>query len=344
MNFTISIEGTDLSVPAAAGETVLDALLAADVPFAYSCQAGNCGTCRCELISGEILELEYSEHALSVQERERQIVLACRSQVWGDVTVRRLDAEEFMVHPSRVMLCRVAEKVMLTHDIVGLRLNIETGGPYSFSAGQYARLATVDAPDLMRDYSMANSPDDPTLEFHIRTLSGGKVSHRLAQLQAGDPVRVSGPSGTSYLRAQHGGPMLAVAGGSGFAPIRSIVDTALKRVAGQQIHVYLGVRAVRDVYGLPIMERWRRCGVRVHVVLSESNGEAGPYRTGLVTDAVAMDLPDLTGFKAYVAGPPPMVEAVTGLLRARGVPSRDVHADAFYPAAGVNPQRSPLTA
>ena len=108
MSHTIRIDGTAETALAESGDTVLDALLMAGVGFSYSCQAGNCGTCKCELVDGEILELEHSEHALSAADRARGIVLACRSQVWSDVTIRKLDEEEFLVHPSRVLQCRVA--------------------------------------------------------------------------------------------------------------------------------------------------------------------------------------------------------------------------------------------
>src|SRR5690349_18244419 len=118
MTWTITVAGDAQPVPAEDGETILDALLMHGVGFAYSCQAGNCGTCKCEYVSGEIAELEYSEHALSAAERSRGTILACRTQVWGDVNIRRLSAEEFVMHPSRIMQCRVESKEPLTHDVV----------------------------------------------------------------------------------------------------------------------------------------------------------------------------------------------------------------------------------
>ncbi|HXF17313.1 MAG TPA: 2Fe-2S iron-sulfur cluster-binding protein, partial [Burkholderiales bacterium] len=151
MSFTVTVADLDQSVPAEEGQTVLDALLAHGVGFAYSCQAGNCGTCRCELISGDIMELEYSEHALSAEERSRGLVLACRSQVWGDVVVRRLEAEDFVVHPSRVLRCKVADLTPLTHDILRLRMEILSGGPFTFSAGQFASLEFPVAAGAVRD-------------------------------------------------------------------------------------------------------------------------------------------------------------------------------------------------
>ena len=346
MSVTVTVADLNQSAPAEEGQTVLDALLAHGIGFAYSCQAGNCGTCRCELVSGDIMELEYSEHALSADERRRGIVLACRSQVWGDVVVRRLTAEDFVVHPSRVLRCKVVDLTALTHDILRLRMDIVAGGPFAFSAGQFASLEFPVAPGTVRDYSMANRPDEKQLEFHIRVMPApNSVSGRLAAaLKPGDMVRVSGPLGTSYLRARHAGAMLCIAGGSGLAPVKSIVETALEDGFDQPVHLYFGARAERDVYFeaelAELQRRFRR--FKGHIVLSESAVESAatllPRRYGLVTEAVAADFAAMKGFKAYFAGPPPMVDAATALVRERGVESRDVHADAFFPAASATMQ------
>src|SRR5688572_9082045 len=219
----ITLEGHDRPVPVEAGDTILASLLRAGVPFPFSCQAGNCGTCKCELLAGDVLELGHSEHALSAEERARGLILACRTQVWDDTVVRRIDTEELVVHPSRVMRCRVLELEDLTHDIKGVRLAVEAGGPFTFSAGQYAQLEF--APGLSRHYSMASTPDEPELVFHIRHMPDGRTSRYVAmQLKVGDRVKVSGPLGIAYLRDAHRGPVLLVAGGSGLAPIQSIVS------------------------------------------------------------------------------------------------------------------------
>jgi ferredoxin-NAD(P)+ reductase (naphthalene dioxygenase ferredoxin-specific) len=345
MTLTVTVADLNQSAPAEEGETVLAALLAHGIGFAYSCQAGNCGTCKCELVSGDVLEMEYSEHALSPYERSRGIVLACRSQMWGDVVVRRLDSEDFVVHPSRVMRCRVAGIDNLTHDILRLTLEIVAGGPFTFSAGQYAQLELPVAPGISRDYSMANRPDQPLLEFHVRVMPGGSVSQRIATaLKVGDMVKVSGPMGTSYLRVQHSGPMLCIAGGSGLAPVKSIAETALASGFAEPVHLYFGVRAERDVYFETELARLqkRHDNFKPHIVLSEPAAPFSwntllPRRYGFVTDAVAADFESFTGCKAYFAGPPPMVDAATELVKARGVGLRDIHADAFFPAAADVP-------
>lgn len=341
MTYSIEIDRTDVVVPAEGGDTILDALLRAGVGFSYSCQAGNCGTCKCELVSGDIFELEYSEHALAASQRARNVVLACRSQVWGDVRIRTLVEEDFIVHPSRVMRCCVASLDRLTHDIWRLRLEIDSGGPYTFSAGQYASLEFPFAAGIYRDYSMANGPHESVLEFHIREMPGGAVSAGLGdKLRVGDVVRVSGPLGTAYLREAHSGPVIAIAGGSGLAPIRSILSTMRRKGLANPVHVYLGVRDERDFYGASELDSIVSgyVGSAAHVVLSEaslpeSGGGPSGRRYGLVTEAVDADFDSLEGFMAYLAGPPVMVEAATALLEHKGVASRDIHADAFYPAA-----------
>lgn len=338
MSITITVEGDPQVANAEAGDTILGALLRSGIGFAYSCEAGNCGTCKCELVQGDILELEYSEHALPAAEHDKGVVLACRTQVWGDTTIRRLSAEEFIMHPSRVMACKVEALDFLTHDILRLRLAIVSGGPYTFSAGQFAKVVFAFSGGEPRDYSMANTPDEEILEFHIRCVPGG-ISEKLpTHLKLGDGVKVSGPFGTSYLRARHAGPILAVAGGSGLAPIRSILYTALAKGTNQPIHLYFGVRGERDVYAeaeLRTLQVQHR-NLTVHIVLSEEGGSSSNRRHGMVTDAVRADFPSLEGFMAYLAGPPPMVESATELITQIGIPARDVHADAFY-ATGESP-------
>jgi len=276
-----------------------------------------------------VLELEHSEHALAPEERAKGIVLACRTQVWDDAVVRRIDAEELVLHPSRVMRCRVVEIEDLTHDIKGVRLAIEAGGPFHFSAGQYAQVEF--APGLSRHYSMANTPRDAELAFHIRHMPGGRTSaYAATQLRAGDQVKVSGPLGVAYLRDKHAGPTLLVAGGSGLAPIQSILRTMLERGHDAPVTLYFGVRSERDLYHEALLKDLaaRHPNFSYQVVLSEQKGASG-RRYGLVHQAIDLQ-PDAGAVMAYLAGPPVMVEAASALLASRGLASRQIHADAFY--------------
>jgi CDP-4-dehydro-6-deoxyglucose reductase/ferredoxin-NAD(P)+ reductase (naphthalene dioxygenase ferredoxin-specific) len=330
MPVQIAVEGTPAPVAAEPGDTILDALILAGVPFPYSCQAGNCGTCKCELVDGDVFELEHSEHALSADERARGLILACRTQVWGDTRIRRLESEDLVIHPSRVMRCRVVALDDLTHDIKSVRLVAESGGPFTFSAGQYAQVEF--GPGMSKHYSMANTPAEPELEFHIRRMPGGRTSTYVGtQLKVGDGVKVSGPLGSSYLRDQHAGAVLLVAGGSGFAPMQSIVGTLLGRNYPGKVTLYFGVRSERDLYREGLLKDLAAThpNFGYHVVLSEQIGSRG-RRYGLVHEALAQDLADPAGCKAYLAGPPVMVEAAAAVLEARGLAPRDIHADAFY--------------
>ena len=307
MVYVIEIADTNERVEAEPGETILDAVLRAGVPFPYSCQAGNCGSCKCEYLSGDIFELEHSEHALRAEERARNVILACRTQVWSDAKVRRVETEELVLHPSRVMHCRVVGLASLTHDIREVRLSIEAGGPYTFSAGQYAQVEF--APGLSRHYSMANTPEEPELVFQVRHVPGGRTSGFVAeQLRLGAGVKVSGPLGVSYLREKHVGPVLLVAGGSGLAPIESMLRTMLSRGHTGKVALYFGARYERDVYHEALLQELaaQDPNFAYIVVLSEERGRS-ERRAGLVHETIATDLTDISGCKAYLAGPPPMV-------------------------------------
>jgi naphthalene 1,2-dioxygenase ferredoxin reductase component len=227
------------------------------------------------------------------------------------------------------MRCRVVELEDLTHDIKGVRLAVEAGGPFIFSAGQYAQVEF--APGLSRHYSMANTPQDAELVFHIRHMPGGRTSSYAAtQLKAGDKVKVSGPLGVAYLRENHSGPALLVAGGSGLAPIQSILRTMLERGHDAPVKLYFGVRSERDLYHEALLKDLaaRHPNFSYQVVLSEQKGAAS-RRYGLVHQAIEL-APNAGAVMAYLAGPPVMVEAATALLASRGLAPRQIHADAFY--------------
>ena len=316
----ITLEGHEQAVSVEPGDTILASLLRAGIAFPFSCQAGNCGTCKCELVSGDVLELEHSEHALTAQERAKGVILACRTQVWDDTVVRRIDGEALVMHPSRVMRCRVVGLEPLTHDIMQLRLAVESGGRFVFSAGQYAELEF--APGFSRHYSMANTPEEAELQFHIRHMAGGRTSAYVAnQLKPGDRLKVSGPLGISYLRDQHAGPVLLVAGSSGLAPIQSILRTLLSRGCRAPVMLYMAADTERDVYNTALLEGLAEThrNFAFRVVISQP-----------VHPAIAAQVKSLDGAMAYLAGPPSMVEATSAALKSCGMPARNIHADAFY--------------
>lgn len=317
------------SIQVRAGQTILAAALDQGIAYPHGCRSGRCGTCKSRLIEGEVSLLEHTRFALSEEERAAGLILACRAVPGGPAAVAWLGNEdEQPSHPVRKLQCRVSAIEDLTHDIRRLQLTVE-GQPLSFSAGQYSRLSFPGAP--ARDYSMANRPDQNELEFHVRRIPGGKTSNHIhAELKLGDRVTLDGPFGSSYLRQGHTGPILAVAGGSGLAPIQSVVETAIALGMRQPMHVYFGVRTERDLY---LVEQFQALAadheqLSFTPVLSEA--KSGIYRTGMVSASLAEDLRDLDGWKAYVAGPPAMVEATMAVATTAGLRPQDLHADIFF--------------
>lgn len=348
MNYSVKIAGWAEPVTVEMGQTILEAAIAQGVPYPHGCRSGNCGACKSRLISGDVEMSSCSEFALTEDEKRSGLVLACRSTPWEDVEIAWLGEDETIAHPIRRMTCRVAALDDMTHDIKRVRLEILTGGPFGFSAGQYCRL--IFSGQGARDYSMGNTPDERLLEFHIRHVSGGGASEYVARaLAVGEEVRVEGPFGTSWLREAHRGPIVALAGGSGLAPIKSMVEHALNLGMKQDIHLYFGVRSERDLYLEEHFESLHEIhsNLKFIPVLSDADAdpkeksEAAGRRIGFVHAAVAADFAELDGCKAYLAGPPPMVEAATTMLLDRGARREDIHADAFYTEADKASLESP---
>jgi len=309
------------------GANLLEALQTAQVPMSYSCMAGRCGTCRCKLIEGEVLE--------GGKEQQRPLdgadsyVLACRTYLTEPCTIEIPEPDEIVVHPARILKATVTAVEAMTHDIK--RLVLKPAKPLEFSPGQYAQLQFT--PEHIRPYSMADIPlEGGDLEFHVRVVPDGRVSGYIdQQLKVGDAVRVSGPLGSAYLRRKHEGPMLCVAGGTGLAPVLSILRGAVAGDMSNPIHLYFGVRSPRDVYGLSWLQALARDhpGLKINVVVA-SGGDPKQHRCGLVTDVIDQDLGDLRGWRAYLCGSPPMVEAASLLARRKGIEPERIYADAFY--------------
>jgi ferredoxin-NAD(P)+ reductase (naphthalene dioxygenase ferredoxin-specific) len=308
------------------GANLLRALQAAQVPMSYSCMAGRCGTCRCRVLDGEVLE--GAGEAQRSPDGENNFVLACQTYLTEPCTIEIPEPDEIVVHPARIVKATVVTLEDMTHDIK--RLVLRPAKPVEFSPGQYMQLQFTS--EHVRPYSMAGLCGDGLFEFHVRLVPDGRVTGYIAhELKIGDAVKLSGPLGSAYLRSKHEGPMLCVAGGTGLAPILSIVRGAIAQGMQNPIHLYFGVRSPRDVYGMPWLEQLKRehAGLEVHVVAT-SAVDAKTQRGGLVTDAIEQDHGDLSGWRAYLCGSPPMVEAATIVARRKGIAAAHIHADAFY--------------
>lgn len=309
------------------GANLLEVLRANDVPISYSCMSGRCGTCRCKVISGQLLETGREEKITNPSEGD--YVLACTSVLTENCAIEIPEPDEIVTHPARIIKATVVAIEDATHDIRIIRL--KPSKPLSFSPGQYATVQFT--PDHIRPYSMASVCTDDELEFHVRYVPNGRVSgYVFNQLKVGDAIRISGPLGTAYLRTRHEGPMLCVAGGTGLAPILSILRSAIAAGMQNPIQLYFGVRSPQDIYGLDQLRALQSAQpkLQLDIVVTTNGGGETSHRSGLVTDAIAQDIPNLDGWRAYVCGAPPMVEATAALLKQRGIEEQHVYADAFY--------------
>ncbi len=310
------------------GANLLEVLRHNDVPVSYSCLSGRCGTCRCRVVEGEVVD--------SGPETGRPgrngdgYVLACQSVLTGNCAIEIPEADEIVVHPARIIKGTVTAVESPTHDI--RRLRIRPSKPLDFSPGQYAMLQF--GPQHVRPYSMAGLAGDDELEFHIRKVPGGRVTEYVfGELREGSTLRLSGPLGTAYLRRRHLGPMLCVGGGTGLAPVLSIVRGALEAGMDNPIQLYFGVRSPQDLYDAERLQALagRHANLSVHIVVATGAADAS-QRSGLLTDAIERDFASLAGWRAYLCGAPAMVEALTLLTARLGIAPSQVHADAFYPS------------
>lgn len=324
-----SIRSAERSLEVPEGKTLLEAALEAGIAYPHGCRSGRCGACKTRLLAGKVDLLPHTPFSLTADEREQGLILACRARLLSDIEVKWL-AQPAVSHPVIRTGAVVAAKERLTHDILELRLRLEA--PLSYAPGQYARLAFPGLP--ARDYSMAPSTREGELAFHIREVPDGRVSAALAQAaRPGAPVAVEGPFGDAYLREDHTKPILAVGGGSGLAPVLSIVTRAVQADMRQPIHLYFGARDSQDVYGLQQLDALAAIHPNLsrHVVLSAATATTA-FREGFLHEAIAADIDRMAGWKAYVAGPPAMVEAVGQVCRERHLREGDLHADVFFTA------------
>jgi NAD(P)H-flavin reductase/ferredoxin len=315
-------------ISVAEGHTLLSTALEVGIPYPHSCTSGRCGACKSRLLEGEVTLGKHSPFALTDEERAGGLILACRAVPTTDVTVEWLD-ETAPVGRTVMQEATVVAIEQMTHDIRLVRLELCDRSAFRFAAGQYLRLEIEGAPG--RQYSMASRPDEELVDLHVRAVPGGRTSSRImSSLQTGDRVAVEGPSGSAYLRDAHQGPIVAIAGGSGLAPAKSIIETALMSGMNVPVHLYFGARTERDLYLVEhfqaLMRQFRN--FTFFPVLSHVKGAR--WRSGYVSAAVADDHDELAGAKAYVAGPPAMVDASLSVLIDRGISARDIHADVFF--------------
>ena len=317
-------------------ETVLDAGLAHDIDLPYGCQSGSCGACRARLIEGR-LEHRQAPRALDERERAAGYVLLCQAEPLTDLVLEVEPMRAGEVHHVRNLPARVAALEPLAHDVMRVDLKLPKSQPFRFRAGQYIEIRLEGG--RRRSFSIASSPERPELlELHIRRVPGGLFSERVfSELKVKAMLRIDGPLGNFFVR-ESPRPAIFVAGGTGFAPIKSMLEAAFAAADRRPLHLYWGVRAGRDLYLRELVEQWQRthANFRFTPVFSDPNaGDDG--RHGWVHEAVVDDYPDLSGHDVYMSGPPAMIAAGKQVFPDRGLGLDRLFFDAFDYAYEVHP-------
>ncbi|HYW92880.1 MAG TPA: 2Fe-2S iron-sulfur cluster binding domain-containing protein [Gammaproteobacteria bacterium] len=337
--YKLYIEGREEPVEVPAKTSILQAALDNGIPFPHSCRAGGCGTCRCRLVEGRVRELTDKSFFLSAEELQQNYILACQSLPRSDVRVRvdRLDLSAeaaATVHPVVKTAGRIAGTRRATHDI--LELTVDLDRPMAYTAGQYADLSVPGVIDHPRSFSFAAAPesDAPTrVVFHARLLPDGVFSGWLAASdRLGHKLHVEGPHGDFWLRPS-GAPILCLAGSTGMAPIKALLEQALRDRVQRDVVCLFGARTQRDLYCLDemaVLERRWRGDFRFEPVLSEEPpGSDWEGRRGLVTEHLTEPALEVETRHAYMCGPPPMLDAALGILAELGVAKDHIHFDKF---------------
>jgi len=314
------------------GESVLSAALRQGINLPYGCRSGNCGTCKGHLLEGEIhYEIEHT--CLSDEEKQNRVALLCQAKANSDLVIDAQvipDSEEIVI---KKLPCRVMEKKMLCHDVVSLRLKIPTIENFAYLAGQYIDILLPDG--RHRSFSIANAPHTgDSLELHIRVVEGGEfTNHLLNEIAVKTILRIEGPHGQFYLHEESDRDIIFMAGGTGFAPIKSIIEYAITHNIERQMYLYWGVRSQEDLYMHKLATMWAHDFNYIHyipVLSAPEENEKENFRTGYVHEAIVKDFPDgLAKFDLYASGPPAMIEAGRIVFELNNLPADQYYSDAF---------------
>jgi len=325
MTFRVRVADSDISFPCEPREFVLDAAERAGYAMPSSCRKGACNTCEAALVEGEV-----EQRGRGRRTARDGLALMCRSQPRADITIRPRRFERIDIFRRKTITARIFRLAQPAPDVTIVTLRFPIGLRAPFKAGQYLQVIMEDGD--RRNFSMANAArDNDGAELHIRHLPGGKFSvATLSKLTVGDTLRVELPYGDFYLRASER-PVILLASGTGFAPIKSIIETAIHAGSRRPMRLYWGARTREDMYLAELPTRWaaRHPWFSFTPVLSEPS-PAWTGRTGLVHDAVREDTADLAVAEVYACGNPLMVSAAQHDFTAgHGLPEAQFFADAF---------------
>jgi propane monooxygenase reductase component len=331
----VYFEPVDIEIEVDEEETVLEAAFRHGVMLMHGCKEGQCSACKSFLIEGDLEMDRWSTFALNEFEEGEGYVLLCRSHVYSDTEVELLSFREEMLNtgiPLQLVYAEVAEIEALTHDIKRLVLKLIDPPEMNFLPGQYAELY-IPGTETHRAYSMANTPEsDDRAEFIIKVYPGGRFSGLLdGGLEVGEKMKMKVPFGVFTLRQKSECDIVMVGGGSGMAPIWSILTHMAEKGVERKATYYYGARTKKDLFFLDEMKEMeaKLPGFKFVPALSEPEDDEWDGETGLITEVVERLEGDLSGTEAYLAGPPPMIDAAIPVLERKGVDEEDIFFDKF---------------
>jgi CDP-4-dehydro-6-deoxyglucose reductase, E3 len=329
---SVRIEPQGRTLRVSEDRPVLEAALASGLNLPHSCKSGHCGSCRARLKSGEI-RYPGGRRPLGLTEVEAQAgyVLLCQARPASDLTVEARVIARVSEVEIKTLPCRVAKLVPLAPDVMQVFLRLPAVEPLPFLPGQYLDFLVEDG--RRRSFSIASPPhDNDLIELHVRKVAGGGFTERLfGHVNTGALLRIEGPLG-QFVYREGSTPVLMIAGGTGFAPLNSMLRHILEKGAQRDVHLYWGARNVQDLYEEPLVLEWvrRHPHLKFTAVLSEATQADAPHRRlGWVHEVVLQDYPRLEGFDVYAAGPPALIEAIRTNFPSRGLSDDRLHFDSF---------------
>ncbi|MDH3513338.1 MAG: CDP-6-deoxy-delta-3,4-glucoseen reductase [Gammaproteobacteria bacterium] len=332
MTFKIRSESSGREFDAQEKETVLAAALRQGVMLPYSCRNGACGSCKGKLLSGKVDYGTYESRAMNEAEKEKGYALFCQARPLSDLVIEVKEVAAARDIPIRIMPARVVKMEKLADDVMRLSLKLAEGQRLQYLAGQYIDILL--SGNLRRSFSLSTSPlSDELLQLHIRHVPGGHYTdHVFQKMKEKDLIRFQGPFGMFFLREDSERPAILIAGGTGFAPIKSILEYAFAQGIKRPLHLYWGARAKRDLYLADLAQKWAKehKNFKFTPVLSEPQPEDHwSGRQGWVHEAVAGDHPDLSQHEVYASGPPPMIDAIKAMTKKLRLPEDRLYYDSF---------------
>lgn len=323
-------------------ETVLAAALRQGVMLPYSCKNGTCASCKCRLLDGEVRYPYNPPAALDADDLADGRILACQAVADGALEIEAIEIEQVADIPVRLLPARVESIEALTPTVRRLRLKLPRGQRLQFLAGQYMDILLPGG--KRRAFSIASPPSESDyLELHVRHVSGGGFTgHVFETMQPGEILRMEGPLGMFFVRLGSPRPILMMGGGTGFAPLKAMIEDLIHAGDARPLTLYWGVRTEADLYGREVIAEFERHhpAFRFVPVLSEPD-EDWTGRRGFVHDALIEDHVELAPFEIYMSGPPAMVHAGRRAILAAGGSESHLHYDSFDFAPDIPPADRP---